>query len=917
MQVYLKVVVIVCLYACMVTPGLVLGQTPRNLRWINPQAPFTDNFHGIGNWQIRGTEIRPAEARDIDHLFFDTDWNTSVSWDRYTNSTGEESLNSRSASLQVSRGQVRMYGTYEQSQTITGPDATHNVTGLASLFGENTVLSIGKSDGPFRRQFTLSVEGDFAINENGTLRIYDKGAVNTNTLSMGDSFYANLHVFDGGKMEVADTAWLGKTNTPSPPGTGYYSYVTVDSGGSFTSKDLFIGDGNSARLIINGGEVNAANTVVANQEKSLAELYVTANGSLDTLDLTIGNFGVATASAQSNASINSRHTTIGAEFGGRGDFTASNADLDFRTLTVGKGGEGYFAIQQDSQLVTDETKLGVESGSQARVAVIDSDWKSGLTILGEKSGSIGIAEVYRSQFETRILRVGANGFGSLTIGDGSTVTNRDVFVGGRDPGDPPDGGVILGAQHGTGIVDVDLIDTTNGQGRWSMESLSIGASSDRDGNFGLVRVKARLAETGDLTINNTGTLEILGGLFAADGNTQVREGGKIELRSGVFRVNEIDQDSLDRLEHAGGRIGLLGDHDLADTLPSMILARPDVLQRGRGFEVDGQATIGNSTTLDIDGGTFRVRSLVNRGTLNNSYGTVKDFATNDQAGSPFYNHGAINSTGGSFEGSVINQIGGVIHTHKTSDPTNEVSNFRHVENHGMINIDGSTTVELNNFGDVAIGSGSIDPENLVVSVTGSNHGVIEVSADAFANLSPTLSVGSGEFRIERFTNHAGGTIRINENGAVAVDSSPVGTAMAFHADSNLQIGLNGYFEINGATFFHEGATVSGDGLLFIGDTVEIGSDLTTEEVRIDVGGLTLVGEKVDAENSVATQEFGTEIEIGSEGRVVVDIRRSRGSASYSTNISTSEGSSFEHDKYVFDKDIYLDGVRSGWCAFLA
>ncbi|QEG21026.1 hypothetical protein [Mariniblastus fucicola] len=888
-------VILVVLSLFVATPMAVHAQG-RNLFWNYPQAPF-DGFHRGLNWQIEGTNDSPLGLADADHLFFDKDHGTSVAWDRYSDPWHSDVLNSRSASLQVSRGQVRMYGTHEYSMTLTGPDAIHDVTGSANLLGENTVLSIGDENNPFKRQFTLSVEDDFAINENGSLRIYDKGVVKTNTLSMGDSFYANLHIFDGGEMEVVDTAWFGKTNTPSPAGTGYYSYVTVESGGQFSSKDLFIGDGNGARLNINGGLVDVGQTVVANQDKSLAELHVNTDGILRTADLTIGNFGVASATAGQNSTIDAKHTVIGGELGGRGTLLTSGTDIDFQTLTLGDKGNGFLLLEEDSFLTTGVAHLGVESGSSGKLNLFDSVWNSTETTIGEMTDSNGTVDVYRSHFETGDLRVGKNGFGRLRIFDGSVITNSDVYVGGRDPGDPPAGGVVIGAAYGTGIIDVDLIDTTNGEAAWTMDSLNIGARSDIDANYGLVRVKARLAETEDLTVNNTGTLEINGGLFAANGKTLIRDGGKVQLNAGVFRLNEISQESLDRVEHYGGRIGLLGDYDLVDTIPSMILSRTDLLESGRGFEIDGQAHINSSTVVDIDGGTFRARNLENHGVINNFYGSVNDFATPEQTGSAFQNYGTINSTGGSFECSVINNSGGVIHTHETTDPFNEVSRFKHVENHGALNIDGSTSIEMNNFGSVTVGSGSINPSNLVVSLMGDNRGVLEAFSGAYVDLAPTLSIDQGEFRVGRFTNHSGGTIRAKEFAAFDVNSSLVGTAMAFHTGSNLEIERNAYFGISGNTFFQEGTIVSGDGILFIGDAVEIGSNLTTEEIRINAGGITLVGEKVDIDNSVSAQEFGTQVEIGTEGRLVVDIRRSNG-----------RDSNFEYDQFIFDKDVFLDGT---------
>jgi hypothetical protein len=680
-----------------------------------------------------------------------------------------------------------------------------------------------------------------------------------------------------GAVSVNDAAWLtlqgtignsGAIDVLSSNDTTVLQVgaanATLTGGGAVTLSD------NSNNYIqgVAAGDVldNVDNTISGAGQFGNGQMTV-VNGKLGVIDATgtnalvislgaatLTNAGLIEATGKGGLSINSTAVANSGTIAAAAGSTVSIASVDVIGGTLGVAGGGTIRTVDSGSLLDGATaKVGISNVGSLQIT--DGTY---LTVQGAV-GNTGAIQVNSSN-DTTVLEIGAAG---ATLTGGGTITLTDNAnnyiqgVGGAVVLDNVDNTISGAGQFGNGQLALvngakGVIDATGTQ------AMNLNTSSATITNAGLIEVGGPGGMTISSTLANTGTLlahgskltlvgaltnisgaTLTGGTYEADG------GATLELPQNVSIVTDKATVILNGAKSVLESYNTTTSAEVAIDTTLAAIAANGALELLAGRNWSTKLAMSNAGVLQLGGGSFSAKSLVNSGTLT-GYGavttTINDSGTiAAQAGQTLNLHASTitPTTGATF----IVGAGGTFQA-----PDNTV--FQTLDFTVVLNGIGSVLQSLNtsNSTEVTFEAGSTG-----LSATG----VLEIlggrsytTANAYANAG-VIQLAGGTFSTGVLTGATGSSL--TGFGAVAsvfVDSGSVtasGGALAFSGAGNVFAGA-----ISGTEVDFTGG----------GDTLNTGASLSVSAIGLSGGaGLTL-GESLGFAGAV-NEAAGATVSVGS------------------------------------------------------
>jgi hypothetical protein len=258
------------------------------------------------------------------------------------------------------------------------------------------------------------------------------------------------------------------------------------------------------------------------------------------------------------------YLAVGHGAGAKGSLTINDGLVSFpffaTNLVVGSSGSaGGTLTVNGGQVQANITTIG--AGASGTVTMQGGSFSSSMLTIGYAPGGTGVVSVFGGQLLATNLVVGFyNGDGTLVVGSNGVVAAAKLLVASNDlytshahgtvvvqPGgtlNVTNGNFLVGAGSGsTGAVSVvgGTLAVTNG-------ILGIGNGGDINSGTGTgsmlvsnatvtaasVMLGSSVGGSGDLIIDNGGTVTVLGGLMGYD--AEVKQGGSLEV---VYRANSF------------------------------------------------------------------------------------------------------------------------------------------------------------------------------------------------------------------------------------------------------------------------------------------------------------------------------------------------------------------------------------------
>ena len=433
-------------------------------------------------------------------------------------------------------------------------DATVTSTGMLILgFDTNSTGTLNINSGATVSN-SQAVMGDFAPDSKGAAIVDGAGSrwVNNGSLTIGNNGDGDLSVQNGGVVTSTSGVLAAQA--------GSSGNVTIDGTGSRwdSSGSLFVGDkGDGTLHITNFGAVTSTNSILGNQAGSSGNVLVENGASWEINNtLNVGRDGSGSLTAREGARISSNGATVDGVDGiviideahwtnngnlGVGGFGTGTLYVDGLYPTGGNtgvfnsgdlgvgtdGGNGQMTITGYSEVSNVNANVGTNRGTGT--VLVD-----GASALWNNSGNLAIGEF---------------GTGSLDVINGGTVTSTDAVLG-KDNGNgnaTVDGtgsswnsnGKLSIGENGTGSLNIQNGGLVSSNQGWigytgGTGSVTVDGSDSRWDNTGNLFLGNNYAtETGTLTIENAGSVEIGGFL-------QVNKQGVVNLTNGVLIANSID-----------------------------------------------------------------------------------------------------------------------------------------------------------------------------------------------------------------------------------------------------------------------------------------------------------------------------------------------------------------------------------------
>ncbi|HEY4233078.1 MAG TPA: PEP-CTERM sorting domain-containing protein [Lacipirellulaceae bacterium] len=287
------------------------------------------------------------------------------------------------------------------------------------------------------------------------------------------SFFEKFSVLSGGQL-VTQSTYLG-----SDSGNHSNTAKVDGSGSTWTSQDMYVGDGEEATLqVINGGNVsvlnatlgvNAPGTNDTDDEGGIGAIVVDGANSkfTATSGIKIGQFGKGTLTVSAGGVVSDADGYIGTDVMSIGSASVGGSGSKWTnsgSLHVGQAGTGSLNVINGGNVTSATGFVGDAAGGSGSVTIdgANSKW----TLTGDlRVGDAGTATLTvkngGSVSTTANVIIGAHG----TLGGDSTVTAAMVQNGGMvSPGNSPGVLHVQGnySQTADGKLEVELNGTTLG-----------------------------------------------------------------------------------------------------------------------------------------------------------------------------------------------------------------------------------------------------------------------------------------------------------------------------------------------------------------------------------------------------------------------------------------------------------------------
>lgn len=719
--------------------------------------------------------------------------------------------------------------------TASAPTADFDNTGTVSVTGDlllrNTAFShdagtLDIAGGNLRlaEGSTLDLGGDATIGAAGTLALgdggasvllsgtgtmqnagvfqFDNGIVAANVVNLGvvSSADARYDVSGSLSTEGAGTVSLSGGNTLTGGGTFRFANeadltedtvdasttVSVSSGSTLTNAALTLSD-----TTVDGELIAAADSTVAiggalggSGTFSHAAVGSTLSSVIEITEVT--NSGTLTLSGGTLASADAFNTgllTVGTvsliDPEGRGTFTNSG------TVAVEAGGSLTFGDSDLDGTFANSGTLDIEGAMSVRGGALESD---GEILLG------GVLSVSGGN---------ATNDGVLNFAGGTLVVSESAaFIQNQAVTLAADSEIHLdsGRLDGSGTVTVAGEIAFDNNGVLAADAVNLGLLSTGNGRYNV---------SGLLSTQEGGTLDL-------DGTARLRGGGTYEFRNTVDLTDDIVTGNS-TVSVADGGSATLSNTNIGSEL--IVQAGGSVLASGRlrgngTFDHSGSdstvtglvdiATMSNSGTLLLSGGTLASRTADNSGLLTVDTASVLD-----------------PGTGGTFSNSGEIAIGtGSVLTFGDGDEDGVFSNS------GTLDVDGTLSVA----GGIAVNVGVLNLDTGLLSL--SDGAVFNQKVDETAGGDSTIELlggtlgGAGTLTLE-------GALSFGENGLLALNAVNTGSV----STANDRYDVSALLSTAGTGTVDMGGTVTltGGGTFAFANRIDVTDDIVAGNTTLSVG----------------------------------------------------------------------------------
>ena len=304
--------------------------------------------------------------------------------------------------------------------SVIGAPATFLLSGAAELHadsedvGKTAVGTFTQTGGTNIVQGCLAVGSFFPPLQDGVVTpagTYELsgGQLETNSLVVGrggTGFFAQT----GGTNIVQDSLQLGAVSGAGLTGTGRYE---LSGTGVLQAASLTVGYGGSGTFVQTGGRntipggSGGGGLLLGNAPGSTGSYELSGSGQLQTTWLTVGGAGSGTFVQTGGTVTIAGDVSLGTSATGSGRITVSGTSASHDIaggLTVGGDGTGCVAVDNGGTLTT-HGAVTIGRGGGADESVTVSSWGTWQSL------------------STNTLKLGNNGWGTLSIYEGGTVTH--------------------------------------------------------------------------------------------------------------------------------------------------------------------------------------------------------------------------------------------------------------------------------------------------------------------------------------------------------------------------------------------------------------------------------------------------------------------------------------------------------------
>lgn len=628
---------------------------------------------------------------------------------------------------------------------------------------------------------------------------------NKGVLSVGTSEGAGTLTLTSGTYTTPNAIFLGGKGYNSTTSTANNGTLTIEKGATLTATgSTNVGNslvGGSGTLTLNGGKLNAGNSLYVGVNKGTGTVTATDGA---TITINSGSTGAVFAISHRNISgladtvtLTGSAITVGTK-GGVLDYTSIGHSLGTATLTLESGSTATF---------NDQLIVGEKGASNGTIHVHGSTLNMGTTtVLGAEanaSGTICLEDGIAKGADTLVL--GSNGTGSIEMTGTSSLTAGSIEL-----GDAVGSNGYIDAQDGTITTDLLTIGTSGSgsvytAGTLTAKSIVIGKNETAsgylttEGNVSTDTLYAGEKGTGVVTVLD-GTLTAKNAYIVGTDSKLATEAGTTTLTNATVLAGELSTST-------GATTKVIGQLILDEAAELVNTGTTNV----------GTATVAEGSAISNEAGTLTTGTLTGSGTITNA-GTWKSTTSTTNYGA-IANSGTWTNTGSATNyGSIANSgtwnVNGKT-TSATGTITNDgTANVRSELTTGSVSGTGTTNVlaagswtitgqtdqgSIANNGAITLqGAGRIDAETL------SGTGTTTITIDG-----TTVATGEGLAIIEVGTLGSTDKIKVDidtDNGA-----SLVGKTFNF-VEENGNLEIDGSFvELNKSNFFvDEGWNINWD-----------------------------------------------------------------------------------------------------------
>lgn len=891
-----------------------------------------------------------------------------------------------SAAVRITDGQLDNSGTVSGVIELDGDNAVLNTVAVVdpgtpsttSALVTNTNGTINAAGGNFSGgvdNFDLmDVTADTAAST------IDNGAGGQLTVNAGVTLTADVDQTGNGTVTVDDGQITGDVSA-SAGNVALNGVIdgtaTISGTGILTTG--FESDGTTPAqitgLVINSGTINASNTTfdagIRNDTNGDLNVLAAITGDItnnggDTIvsaqvdgDVTV-EAGLVDNSSQITGNVLVNGGTFDNETGAQVDGTVTNAGgtINANSGVFGSGAQqlidnnsgalnitatyanldvnadgGTVTINSGVQVTGDFDQNGATTNNSGNVVdtlvVADGEFNN----IGTVTGSVSVTG---GQFDMDDTGTPSNVTGVVTVDGGTVNANGGTFGGG-------DGDDTVTINDGTLNVTANtVVDVVNAGGQFNLAGAQLDGNLDNQsgdadlsgsitGNVDVAGDRDNDIVTSSAAI--TGTVELTGGRFVADGGSitgQVTNNGGTLHLDGVMLTTDVDNNSgltqvigntTADIENLGGDVEIDASQTLTGTLTN---TSGDTINNGT---LDGNVTIADGLFRNFDTVTGTITA--SGGTVNMRGGEIQGTVTNNGA--------AINAANGTFA-TVTNNSGTLtIQTAINATTVTNAGGDLVVEEAATLTsavnmTSGDATLSGTVDGTVDLTGGTMATDGTITGVlTVNGTGVLTVNDDSVFDAT-VQSLGGDIFvegTMDADVNNDGGALRIQNAGDISGDvtlaSGLANNAGIIRGDVDISGGTfnlrnagqtRGLTTLSAGTLNAEGGDFDG-GLLTTGGTLNITAD-TLGDIENDganlilPAGFTLTGDMTNTSGNMSVRSAVDGIVTITDGNVGFNAASSvTGRVTQNGGTTTINGGSFDGDFAAEGGTTSVDGNMTG------